>query len=323
MSLKHKGKFTIAGLGGTFDHFHQGHEEFLKFAATAADYLIIGITTEKMLLGKPLPELIQPWHERVKQVKRFCQTNHIACEIIELNDPYGPTIEPDTRIEALIVTEETVSGADKINAIRRGQNLSELPVHVFQMIKDERGEDLHAENIRAGLVSRSGRYFPGAIEGGLTLSAKQRKFFSEPQGKLVKAPTVRADRICLVGDYTLEAFLSFRWPYDLAIFDNQTRRGAYNSPLIAKLEIEHQVKNPAGTITSALVTLLRAWQPGTFRHVFVDGEEDLATVALVLTLPLESVIYYGQPNKGLVELKVTEKTKNRFYEALVPNLSQT
>lgn len=308
--------FTIAGLGGTFDHFHQGHQGFINFAADLADYLIIGITNDEMVQAKQYPELVQPHFERVKQVKRFCEDNHFAFELVELDDPYGPTIEPDTRIQTLVVTEETEPGADEINQLRREKNLKELPVQVYSMVEDERGQPIHSENIRAGEISRDGVYYAGILENGLDLSDNQRRFFAKLQGKLVKKPEFYAERACVVGDFTLEKFLSFNWQYDLAVYDNQTERGAYNSPLIAEIEPDHTLKNPSGKITPQLLTLLQNWQRGDFQHLLVEGEEDLATVVLVLTLPLESAIYYGQPDRGLVELKVTEKVKNRFYKAL-------
>lgn len=308
--------FTIAGLGGTFDHFHQGHQGFINFAADLADYLIIGITTDELAGQKQYPELVQPHFERVKQVKRFCEDNHLAFELVELNDPYGPTIEPDTRIQTLVVTEETEPGADEINQLRREKNLKELPVQVYSMVEDERGQPIHSENIRAGEISRDGVYYAGILENGLDLSDNQRRFFAKLQGKLVKKPEFYAERACVVGDFTLEKFLSFNWQYDLAVYDNQTERGAYNSPLIAEIEPDHTLKNPSGKITPQLLTLLQNWQRGDFQHLLVEGEEDLATVVLVLTLPLESAVYYGQPDRGLVELKVTEKVKNRFYKAL-------
>lgn len=309
-------KFTIAGLGGAFDHFHKGHEEFLKFAAEAADYLIIGISTKELIRDKKNPQLIQPWHERARQVKHFCQDNHIAFEIIKLSDPYGPTIDRDTRIEAIVVTEETVKGADKINEIRRGMSARELQVFIFDMVNDERGLPIHAENIRAGEISRQGIYYAKPLEAGLKLSAGQRQFFSKAQGKIVNSPSTHLENISLVGDFTFDKFLSLGWEYDLAVYDRQTKRGEYQSKLISEIEPDRSAANPAGTITPELLKILESWSQGEFKHVLVEGEEDLATIALVLTLPLNSVIYYGQPDKGMVELVTTEKIKRRFYEAL-------
>ncbi len=310
-------KFAIAGLGGTFDRLHDGHKGFLKFAAEMADYLIIGVADERLSLHKGFAEMIEPRYVRTRGVKRFCNDNHIAHEIVELNDPYGPTIDPETRIETLIVTEETAKGADKINEIRGSMGLAPLPVHIYSMQKDERGQTISSSNIRAGEISRSGIYFAGLIDSGLKINEDQREFFSRLQGKLIKEPTLASNRICIVGDSALENFLSHHWEYDLAIFDKRTKRGNFTSPYIEKLTVDQTTSNQPGEISAELTALLKSWKPGAFKNLLIDGEEDLATVALALTLPLESVIYYGQPKQGLVELVVTEKVKNKFYQALV------
>jgi hypothetical protein len=43
--------------------------------------------------------------------------------------------------------------------------------------------------------------------------------------------------------------------------------------------------------------------------VEVDGEEDLLAVVTVLAAPAGSIVVYGQPNKGVVIVTVTETTK--------------
>jgi uncharacterized protein (UPF0218 family) len=53
-------------------------------------------------------------------------------------------------------------------------------------------------------------------------------------------------------------------------------------------------------------------------HLKVEGEEDLATVAIVLLTPLGTCIYYGQRDLGMIELRVTEKIKDEFRKQLSP-----
>jgi len=53
-------KIQALGMGGTFDHFHAGHEKFIKFAYEQAEQLFIGVTTEKMSRGKKYAHLIEP-----------------------------------------------------------------------------------------------------------------------------------------------------------------------------------------------------------------------------------------------------------------------
>ena len=81
--------------------------------------------------------------------------------------------------------------------------------------------------------------------------------------------------------------------------------------------MELNAKNPAGVITTQLVEALQQATSKNLKILAVDGEEDLAAVALVLLLPLESHIYYGQPDIGIVEVVITEQLKQDFYKALL------
>jgi uncharacterized protein (UPF0218 family) len=49
----------------------------------------------------------------------------------------------------------------------------------------------------------------------------------------------------------------------------------------------------------------------------IIGEEDLAVLPLILAAPLDTIIYYGQPNKGLVKILVSEENKERAYNILL------
>ena len=50
--------------------------------------------------------------------------------------------------------------------------------------------------------------------------------------------------------------------------------------------------------------------------IIVDGEEDLAVLPVVLLAPLDSLVFYGQRNQGLVLVKVTEEKKSEFVKIL-------
>ena len=70
--------YRVAGLGGTFDHFHRGHERFILFAANLADHLQIGITTRELIQQKPLAELCQEYEARAQAVDEFCTRHNIS-----------------------------------------------------------------------------------------------------------------------------------------------------------------------------------------------------------------------------------------------------
>lgn len=301
------------GLGGTFDHFHAGHEKFILFAASLADKLIIGITEDKFTRDKPFPHLIEPFQHRLKAVSRFCKHHRIQAEYTELNDIYGPTLSDD-RIDALAVTEETVGGARAINTLRAKLGLPDLPTHVCSMHLTTAGKPLHAESIRAGLCNREGEEYLQLFESDFVFTEQQRHYFSAAQGELVTQPLHKNlnDLVVVVGDRSLNSFRKQRWSYDIGLFDGQEQRQPTPMPSLPHKSVTSTVSNPPGTISVGLVTALLKAIERKSGHIKVEGEEDLAAVALFLLAPLGSKIYYGQPNAGLVAVTLTEEFKEKI-----------
>lgn len=302
----------VVALGGTFDHFHAGHEHFLSFAAGLGKKLLIGVTDENLVKHKAFSKSIESLNKRKRSVEQFCRKNSIEAEIITLYDVFGSTLDRND-IRYLAVTQETVKGAEKINEVRQASGKSLIPIRITDWLRDENDEILSSTRIRAGLVNRNGVVYTNALRQDIVLKEKQRAFFSKVQGKLVSVDSVaNTDFTAVVGDETLEQFLENDLSYQLAIFDKKRMRENFHSELIEKLKIDKKVENIAGHISVQLTEVLQNAVENKYKHIFVDGEEDLATVALVLVLPLQSKIYYGQPHKGLVEIIVSEEIKNRF-----------
>ncbi|MBI2123884.1 MAG: pantetheine-phosphate adenylyltransferase [Candidatus Wildermuthbacteria bacterium] len=306
----------VAGLGGTFDHFHKGHERFILFAAHIAQRLQIGITTQGFIQNKPLAYLCQEYEERARAVEEFCVGHNIPFEIIPLHNAYGPTLEGSV-IEALCVTKETELGGVLINKTRKERGLPEFPIYVCDYYLDELGRPLHSVDIRAGKVNREGRVYERILYNTLTLNKRQRDFFTKSQGTVLQRfERSSKEGVFAVGDATLEYFVQHALPYQLGVYDKKRKRIRVDSSVIDALKPDVAVENKAGSISFELTSTLQAALQKRLRHVFVEGEEDLATVALVLLLPLGSLVYYGQPDIGIVEIRVTEKIKDRFYEVL-------
>jgi cytidyltransferase-like protein len=58
-------------LGGTFDHFHDGHKALLDKAISQNRHLIIGLTTTDLLKNKKYPEFIQAYEERKQSIINY------------------------------------------------------------------------------------------------------------------------------------------------------------------------------------------------------------------------------------------------------------
>jgi pantetheine-phosphate adenylyltransferase len=313
-----KKPYQLIGLGGTFDHFHAGHKHFLNFAGQLGQKLQIGITCQKLTLSKPYSHTIESYQLRQKNVGKYCLDHQFNFSIMKLTNIYGPTLDDKCKIQALAVTQETLSGAIKINQARQATGLKELPVHVCSMLRDSRGQILHSASIRSGMINRQGQAYLSVLDKDLTLNTKQRDFFSKPQGKIVDKPSNANNHlIWLIGDGTLEKFITHRWFYNLGVYDKINQRLSHNSKLIASIKPDDKIGNKAGTISKKMVTslvrLIKNQDLTTTKHLLVNGEEDLAAVALFLLAPLGTKIYYGQPNSGLIEVEITEKFKDKTY----------
>lgn len=72
------------------------------------------------------------------------------------------------------------------------------------------------------------------------------------------------------------------------------------------------VENPAGTITpQAWLVVEEALKEKRPTLIMIEGEEDLLTLVSVLTVPEGSIVVYGQPNEGIVAVKVDRTAKHK------------
>lgn len=310
--------YRSIGMGGTFDHLHIGHEAFIKFAHQLADFLLIGVTDEKMVRDKSHPESIQSFEVRKNAVIHFCREHGIKAKVTRLTDPYGPTLDNES-VEAIAVTEDTAIGGKNINILRQKLNLRPLVIHVCSLVKDKQGDVISSSRIRAGLINRSGDSYDQIFEHDLVITDSQKNFFAGPQGELVDSPNQVSVFNAVVGDRSLKFFIDQDWPINLGVYDLKEKR-AENNDLIQLIKPNFQITNPHGVISCKLADTLKQALHESKPFILVDGEDDLAAVALMLLLPLESNIYYGQPNQGMVEMTVTEHKKNQFFELLKPKV---
>ena len=122
--------FDKVALGGTFDQIHHGHRKLLTLAAASChELLTVGVTGDSMLSKKSQAHLISSYSKRHQNVYDFLQLvkPDLAVNIVELSDPYGPTIV-DPTIKAIVVSSETINGAFKINSLRKEKGMNDLEV---------------------------------------------------------------------------------------------------------------------------------------------------------------------------------------------------
>jgi len=146
------GSFARVCLGGTFDTIHDGHKKLLGEAlSVCTESLTVGVTDESMIQKKILWELIKPVEERVADVREYLESQVKALisegrlqkpldlNIVPISDPFGPAIT-DASLEAIVVSDETIRGGEKINEIRHERGMSDLDIISISLLPDEKKE---------------------------------------------------------------------------------------------------------------------------------------------------------------------------------------
>ena len=120
-----------------------------------------------------------------------------------------------------------------------------------------------------------------------------------------------------VGDETFANLTKYELYPNIGIIDNLIQRKNHTHEIIRADNIL-KAENPAGTITDDLwETIGQALElsnSGECYVIEVAGEEDLAVLPCILMASPETTILYGQPNEGLVLLKVSDlKNKAQMF----------
>lgn len=134
-------RHRVVALGGTFDHLHVGHKILLSMASLVAiERLIVGVTDDSMLSKKSNPHLLETTGERIAAVDDFVQMFRsnmqqpgLQRSVVELQDVCGPA-GSEADLQAMILTDETVSGGDTIDKTRQERGLATLERHVIGVV---------------------------------------------------------------------------------------------------------------------------------------------------------------------------------------------
>ena len=123
-------------LGGTFDRLHAGHRLMLALGVLlTTKTLFVGVTDVSMLRSKRHKDMIQSYDQRCQQLHRTLWLMHpgLTYRFEPLLDPAGPA-QRTPEIRAIVVSGETVRGADLINARRAELNMPPLSVFVVSFV---------------------------------------------------------------------------------------------------------------------------------------------------------------------------------------------
>jgi len=117
--------------------------------------------------------------------------------------------------------------------------------------------------------------------------------------------------IISVGDRTTEKMINFGLIPSLQIIDGQEKREKREPPKLDNAT-ELTVDNPAAEITPQSIEIIKKAFTLQFPvRIFVNGEEDLLVLPVCIHAPENAVVLYGQPNQGLVIVRITPEIRNK------------
>lgn len=333
--MQKKRIYVVAG--GTFDHFHIGHELFLKTAIEAGDYLAIGITADKMVQNKPLFGSIEPFSIRKAAIRQYIRklNPHISIRLMKLNEPFGIAVV-DKNIDKIIVTKETKANAILINKIRRKNRLKALKVLVVPYVNADDNRKISSYRIRNGQISRHGdSYIKFLISKRIyVLPDVVRPALREPLGHVfstknemdILAKSVRSGLgktkqrtiFISVGDIVSLSLMERKLTPSIMIYDYITRREALSENQKKQLQNKTNITvfNQAGVIRQSAIktifkTINKVQKTDNKIGIRVIGEEDLMVLPTILMAPLYSKVFYGQKDLGFIAVTVTETVKEK------------
>jgi len=128
-------------------------------------------------------------------------------------------------------------------------------------------------------------------------------------------------KLISVGDVTTFHLLNSNIIPDILVVDDRTKRGPASAHVVVGTKhtgfSEIFVDNPPGVITEDLINVVHdAIISKDHVRIFVRGEEDLAALPAILLAPEGSVVLYGQPDEGVVLVKITKSKKEEILDLL-------
>lgn len=305
-------------VAGTFDHIHKGHIALLTKAFAVGESVTIGLTSDAYV-NNYKSKSVQPYGARKKNLLIWLKNRGVLTRttIVSIDDAYGPIIRRGFTVQAIVVSTDTESTARRINSKRKELHFPLLAIIVVPMIPAEDMRAISSTRIRNGEIDHEGR---------LVLPQSLRRVLAKSIGTLIPDGSSflvpGSSFIISVGDGTTEKLLSQGIVPTLAIIDFQVQRQAFDwektlwEKLVKDRSLSYFTSGP-GFIGRDVMNAMNCWSKQPTSTLFIiDGEEDLLVLPAILYAPLGSVVYYGQPDKGIIEVVVTLAMKKRMNDLL-------
>ncbi|MHA2407106.1 MAG: pantetheine-phosphate adenylyltransferase [Candidatus Ranarchaeia archaeon] len=322
---------------GTFDRLHKGHKHILHRAFSLARFVLIGITSNKMVESKQLSELIQPVEVRIKELEMYLESVNYSerYEIKIIEDPLGFATAIE-EVDAILVSEEPgpFKWAKRINRVREAKGWIPLEIITIPFIKTQTKKRISSLAIRQRKINRDGivikktpqrRKIDELVQKHLVLPVELRETLRKPFGKLITDGSFsditklviaqirqKDSKVIAVGDVISQQLDKQNYQAHIYFIDFKTKREGI-SEYIPKSDHIISIRNPPGEITSEVWTSLQiALDTKGTTVIVVKGEEDLLVLPSILLAPEGSMILYGQPEEGVVLISVSKELQKKI-----------
>jgi len=123
--------------------------------------------------------------------------------------------------------------------------------------------------------------------------------------------------VITVGDRTTENILQLGLKPQIQIIDGLEKRNQRIAPIDDTINTKLSCRNPPGEITEESIQIIKkAFSSEPPVRIVVDGEEDLLVVPVCIFAPENSIVMYGQPNEGLVIVRITPEIRAKVQKIL-------
>ena len=122
-----------------------------------------------------------------------------------------------------------------------------------------------------------------------------------------------------VGDVVTYHFLQAGRRPDVALVDGRTKRSAVDEEIREAVTegASIEVRNPPAELGAPVVRALRrALSTDEPTTILVDGEEDLVALPAIVAAPEGASVVYGQPDEGMVHVKVADDHRAEMRDLL-------
>jgi cytidyltransferase-like protein len=327
-------------VAGTFDRLHNGHKALLRSAFEMGEKVTVGITSDKFVneykkkltadsyqstvISQQLSaNSIALCTKRRSDVEVWLKTQGYSdrASFVYIHTPYEPATTVNG-VDALVVTSQNRKIGDEINEKRKAINLPPFHLIEVDLVPAEDTEPISSSRIRSGNIDQ---------DGNLVMPESLRGLLGKPLGKVLTGSDILSSIknhesyvIITVGDMATKTVVDFGVIPHVAIIDNTVERRRFIESrdtvkkLLSKGSIRADVKSGPGFMSKAAIDAIsKAIRSKDNSIIVVDGEEDLLTLPVIQHATIGSIVYYGQPGKGIVEVEVNQEVKREVKRLLL------